>query len=144
MAIDRFAGEYIFPSNFYKSPIKYKGIIYPTVEHAFQAAKSQDPDDREFIAKLPNAREAKIAGRKVCLKRDWEDTKIDIMYSLLKLKFANSFLKEKLLATGKRELIEGNFWKDKFWGVYEGYGENHLGKLLMKVRDFYNEEGEEE
>lgn len=29
---------------------------------------------------------------------------------------------------------EGNTWGDKFWGVCDGEGENHLGKLLMEVR----------
>jgi predicted NAD-dependent protein-ADP-ribosyltransferase YbiA (DUF1768 family) len=34
------------------------------------------------------------------------------------------------------ELIEGNWWGDTYWGVCNGVGENHLGKLLMKIRDY--------
>jgi hypothetical protein len=39
-----------------------------------------------------------------------------------------------LLLTGDEELIEGNFWGDVFWGVCNGVGKNHLGKILMEVR----------
>ena len=61
--------------------------------------------------------------------------KIDIMRQVLKSKFTqNPELKAKLIATGDAELIEGNNWNDRFWGVCRGVGQNHLGKLLMEVR----------
>ena len=40
-----------------------------------------------------------------------------------------------LKATGDAVLVEGNWWRDDFWGVYEGKGQNILGKILMIVRD---------
>jgi hypothetical protein len=43
-------------------------------------------------------------------------------------------LKQLLLATGDKELIEGNTWGDTFWGVCNGIGQNHLGKILMAKR----------
>ncbi len=50
-------------------------------------------------------------------------------------KFTRHFdLREKLLATGDRKLVEGNTWGDTFWGVCRGNGKNHLGKILMKIR----------
>jgi len=42
-----------------------------------------------------------------------------------------------LLQTGDEELIEGNKWGDRFWGVCKGKGKNNLGKILMKIRDVY-------
>lgn len=35
---------------------------------------------------------------------------------------------------GDAELIEGNTWGDRIWGVCDGVGENRLGKILMRVR----------
>ena len=40
--IDKFKNEHEFLSNFYPSPITIEDITYPTVEHAFQAAKTLD------------------------------------------------------------------------------------------------------
>lgn len=58
------------------------------------------------------------------------------MYELLLLKFTTyPELAQKLLQTYPAVLIEGNYWKDTFWGVCDGVGANMLGKLLMKVRD---------
>ena len=56
------------------------------------------------------------------------------MLTGLRYKFSNPDLKEKLLATGNEELVEGNWWGDQYWGICDGIGKNKLGKLLMKVR----------
>ena len=65
--------------------------------------------------------------------------KLGITEDVIRQKFNNPELKEKLIATGDAELIEGNPWGDTFWGVCEGKGENHLGKILMKIRSELNE-----
>jgi ribA/ribD-fused uncharacterized protein len=81
------------------------------------------------------AGQSKKLGKRVELRPDWEDVKIDIMRQVLKSKFTqNPELKAQLIATGDAELIEGNNWNDRFWGVCRGKGQNHLGKLLMEVR----------
>lgn len=57
------------------------------------------------------------------------------MYEICLAKFTqHEFLKEALLATGDSELIEGNTWRDYFWGVCNGKGQNKLGKILMRIR----------
>lgn len=132
-----FMGEYQFLSNFYPVKVEYEGKIYPSVEHAYQAAKSLDDAVREQIRNLPTPGQAKRAGKKVDLRKDWQLVNISIMEKLLRQKFSNPELKERLLKTGKRELVEGNTWGDTFWGVCKGVGENHLGKLLMQIRDDY-------
>ncbi len=135
MAIRRFTGEYRFLSNFFPCRITYEEITYPSTEHAYQAAKCIFRKDKHRIAEL-TAGEAKREGRKVELRPDWEEVKLQVMEDVLRLKFfGNKSLAAKLLATGDQELIEGNTWGDTFWGVCKGVGENHLGKLLMKVRN---------
>lgn len=73
---------------------------------------------------------------KVKIRPDWEDVKISIMKKALYAKFTqNPFLKECLLTTGDREIIENSPF-DNFWGCgSDGNGQNHLGKLLVKLRD---------
>ena len=134
--IDSFAGEYRFLSNFYPSPIRVDGLLFPTVEHAFQAAKTFDRDEKRKIAEARSPGRAKQLGRKVKLRKDWESVKVGIMEELLERKFeAHPDLAERLLETDDTELIEGNTWNDTFWGVCGGRGKNHLGKALMRVRD---------
>ena len=134
MTIDSFRDEHDYLSNFYSCPVEYDGLTYQNTEAAFQAAKCVDRNEREkFVSLSPG--QAKKLGRKVDLREDWETVKIDVMRDVLKSKFSlNSELREKLIATGDVELIEGNHWNDRFWGVCRGKGQNHLGKLLMELR----------
>ena len=77
-------------------------------------------------------------GRQVTLRTDWEQVKVSIMEKIVRAKFVqNPYLMKKLLDTGELLLIEGNTWKDTFWGVdiNNGEGKNHLGKILMNVRE---------
>ena len=133
--ITLFRGDFAFLSNFQKCQVEFEGDVYPTVEHAFQAAKTFDKEERQKILSTASPVMAKRIGRRVCLRDDWEDVKCDIMLELLKSKFSDSELKEKLLATGDAELIEGNNHGDRFWGQVNGEGKNTLGLLLMKVRE---------
>ncbi|MBQ8965274.1 NADAR family protein [Ruminococcus sp.] len=133
--IDSFRGEYYFLSNFYESKVTYEGVTYLNNEAAFQSIKTLDMEERKSFASLdPTA--AKKAGRKVSLRKDWENIKINVMYEICKAKFTqNEELKEKLLATGDEELVEGNNWNDRIWGKVNGVGANNLGKILMRIRE---------
>lgn len=141
--IASFTGDYRFLSNFYEAPVWFVGKQYRTVEHAYQAAKTSDPKQREAVRRAETPGQAKRMGRQVVMRPDWDDVKVNVMHQLLRQKFGveglnpsiTDKLKNELLATGDAELIEGNHWGDTFWGVCRGEGENHLGKLLMKVRD---------
>ncbi len=133
--ISAFAGQYRFLSNFYQSVVRMDGVDYPTVEHAFQAAKNPSAAYRERVASAREPGHAKRLGRMVMLRADWEHVKLDVMLALLRIKFyRGGDLADRLLATGDHELVEGNTWGDAYWGVCNGVGENHLGKLLMQVR----------
>lgn len=133
--IDSFSGDYRFLSNFYPSPITAHGIVYPTVEHVFQAAKTLRIVERQVIASLPTPGQAKRAGRRLELRPGWNAMRIDVMAWCLAQKFAvGSDLADRLMQTHPADLVEGNTWGDRFWGVCDGRGQNHLGKLLMARR----------
>lgn len=136
-AIDSFSGQYRFLSNFFPARVFLDGVSYQSVEHAYQAAKTISPHVRELFLS-GTAGQAKRKGRAVPLRDDWESIKFDVMLKLLLQKFGldeHPELAELLAATWPRQLIEGNDWDDRVWGVCNGIGENHLGKLLMEVRD---------
>lgn len=136
--VTSFSGDYAFLSNFYRADVQLDKKVYPTTEHAFQAAKTLEPGERRMIQLSGTPGIAKRLGRKVKLRKDWENVKLDVMLDLLRQKFQDPHLREKLLSTGDATLIEGNTWGDKFWGAVltdgKWVGQNHLGKLLMKVR----------
>lgn len=138
--ISSFRNENAFLSNFYPAAVSYKGMEFPTVEHAFQAAKCEDAEVRARFMTVPSAAGAKKLGRRVKLREDWETVKIDIMEELLRQKFTHRELREQLLNTQDAMLIEGNNHGDTFWGVCRGKGKNNLGKLLMKIRQEIIEE----
>jgi hypothetical protein len=132
--IDSFMGEYRWLSNFQQCEVWLDDKPYMTTEAAYQAAKTLDEAEREAIRMAEKPGKAKKLGMKVKLRLDWEQVKLGVMEDLLRQKFSNDLLKAQLLATGTQELVEGNDWGDRFWGVCEGVGENHLGKILMKIR----------
>lgn len=139
-AITRFRGEYAFLSNLYIEP---DGTH---VEGEFQARKARTERERrertrEFMRLMPG--EAKRAGKTLLLRGDWEEVKVEEMRELQLDKFLeHKVLREKLLATGERELVEGPPGGSRFWGCVETWkdgvwvlaGENWCGKNLMWVR----------
>lgn len=134
--IDSFFGKYRFLSNFYPSLIIINQVEYATVEHAYQAAKTQDPSQKLLVAAQTTPGKVKRFGRTITIRKDWNQIKIKIMNGLIHLKFTiYEDLRKKLLATANMELIEGNLWNDTFWGMCRGKGHNYLGKILMQVRE---------
>lgn len=132
--IERFEGQFKFLSNFYPCTVMLDGEEFPSIEHAYQAAKTLVAAQRAQVSKCFSPGEAKKLGRTLLLRDDWEDVKLAIMEALLREKFVDPTLEKQLLDTGEQELVEGNWWGDTYWGVCRGSGENHLGKLLMKIR----------
>lgn len=133
-SIKSFSGPYSFLSNFYMHPVHLDGKVYASVEHAFQAAKTLDPKLREPFRIVFSCGKAKMLGRSLLLRPDWETIKDGVMLTLLREKFSDEELGNLLLATGRAPLVEGNNWGDRYWGVYHGEGLNKLGLLLMQVR----------
>lgn len=134
-AITEFRGPHRFLSNFYPTPVRYEGVVWATSEHAYQAAKLLPGDPLRMAMTRMSAGEAKRAGRRGVIRADWEREKVRIMREIVRAKFANPAMRAMLLTTGTRELIEGNWWGDRFWGVCGGTGQNMLGKILMEIRE---------
>ena len=109
------------------------GTRFPSTEHAYQAAKCVDANDRQhFIDCTPG--QSKRRGKLVLKRPDWNQVKLNIMYELCQQKFQHPDLMALLMATDGQELIEGNTWGDTYWGVCGGEGSNHLGQVLMQIR----------
>jgi len=140
--ISSFKGEHAFLSNFHQCSIFYEGLMFPSTEHAFQAAKTLDQQLRMYIAAARTSGKAKQMGGPNGIippdkfREDWDEIKVDVMRELLVIKFSKAYLMQQLLATGTAMLVEGNDWHDTFWGVtnHNGVGSNILGHLLMSIR----------
>ena len=148
--IDKFDGRWFFLSNFYPCEIKHQGLTYPSVEHFYVAMKCNNDqfingtyytsgDFRDMIAKIKNPGVVKKLGQKIKIRKDWDDKKLEFMNWAIREKFVD-LLADKLLSTNNMTLIEGNYWHDNFYGSCYcekcgSKGNNHLGKILMDVRD---------
>jgi len=144
-----FKSDLAFLSNFYAASIEWEGKIWPTVEHAFQASKTVQTANKEAIRKALFPGVAKKMGKRLILRGDWEEVKLNIMRDLVRLKFTQHLdLRDKLLATEDLKLIEGNYWHDNFWGncycdnCSNIVGENMLGSILMELRETLKKEKE--
>lgn len=127
-------GTYRFLSNYQVIPVLYEGLEYPSTENAYQAAKSLDPVVRkQFLNITPS--EAKKLGKKLVIRPDWDEIKYDVMKEICTYKFTqHQSMRDALISTGDRYIEETNHWKDRYWGVCDGVGENNLGKILMEIR----------
>lgn len=144
-AILEFQGEYRWLSNFWEceEPIEVGKTKFSTVENAYQYAKAVMIGDEKSIEKLRTAATPWIAKRLSHMiigdRSVFEKQKVSVMRGLLVQKFRKGLpLSEKLIATGDAELVEGNYWQDRFWGcspVGSRRGENQLGKILMNIRE---------
>jgi len=155
--IERFRGEYFFLSNMY--PVQNwietdLGIMVPTSEHAYQAAKFQMAEDYIRVAEAraeegdnriyADGLAAKELATEMVLEgalvvEDWDIARRGIMKAIVRRKFlTNPDIAAKLLATGDEEIFEGNDWGDRYWGVDpigSRDGQNQMGQIHMEVRD---------
>ena len=134
----RFRNEYWFLSNMYPCSIWYEGAldgkyIFRSVETIFQMMKCDDDNEKKGF-ELLNGFEAKKRGRRVKLRDDWNEIKLDVMRDILEVKFSIPDLKNKIMRVND-EIVEDNNWGDRYWGRCNGIGKNMLGKLLMEIRD---------
>ena len=162
-SIKEFRGATRWLSNFAEVQVTWNGMTFPTTENAYQASKVMNKDlivdvpqfnirGGQTIQKMTywelcqtcSAKTAKAFSTldivKQNLRKDWRDVNLHIMYDLNKQKFLQEPYKTKLIETGDRELQEGNNWGDLFWGVdiTSGEGHNHLGRIIMEIRDELN------
>lgn len=141
--IKSFKGDYSFLSNFYYCNVEYKGKTWPSLEHLYQAYKTTSKRERRIVWNASSPGEAKKLGNSYKLRENWDKKyKEKYMLKFVRLKFKqNKVIRKKLLKTKKAILIEGNTWHDNYWGdckckkCKDIKGQNNLGKILMKVRE---------
>lgn len=136
-------------SNFSSFMVWWRGILFPTSEHAYHWAKftggaASEEIELQWVAardKIMNALSAHDAFRmaqdlKNLRRPDWDDVKVEYMRAILRAKAdQHEYVRRKLLATGDRELVE-NSWRDDVWGWGPNQdGQNLLGKLWMELRE---------
>jgi ribA/ribD-fused uncharacterized protein len=158
-AVTSFTGHHAFLSNFHHSPISMSlglaGLVFPTAEHAFQAAKAVRPGqfgqpDLIAIRDAATPREAKRLGRRVELRPGWDQMKKRVMLVVVLAKFEQHHdLAEALAGTGSLPLIEGNTWHDDYWGNCHcgraecaQMGGNWLGQILEMARALLQPDGQ--
>lgn len=140
--IKGFQGQYRWLSNFWPCIIIYDGVEFKSTEAAYQAAKF--PKEWWGTFSKFSGTEAYKAKNLAKIHKDsivegFHLYKLNVMEELSYLKYSskNLILQNKLIATGSRYLEETNSWKDTYWGVCNGIGQNNLGKILMEVRAFF-------
>ena len=113
--------EFFCLDNFSSFKVKVDGVLYSTVEHAYQASKflQTAPEVAEEITNCYSAYDAqRIAHEHTDKQRaDWDDGKVSIMERIVRLKLEqNPYVKKKLLQTGDYLICEDSP-KDSFWGI---------------------------
>ena len=132
-----YKGKWVYNwfSNMEIDPITIDGITYPSVENYYQGMKSGHPKIIKLFSEMTPSK-AKFNGRHLDLREDWEQVKFEVMEKALRIKFAPGTIWYARLEMEEGEIVEWNNWGDKIWGkTLNGIGENHLGKILMKIRD---------
>jgi predicted NAD-dependent protein-ADP-ribosyltransferase YbiA (DUF1768 family) len=151
--ITSFKGKYEFLDPAYYSLTQFDGVLYNSAEAAFLASQYDDPYFRSMFqdAALPIWRARDLAKR-LQKRRDWiPELALQLMRQITFDKFTRSpNFRSLLLATCHEEIIAENNWHENFWGVCvcnlrpgkygqkvacRRPGSNHLGKILMSVRD---------
>ncbi len=137
-------GDFRCLSNFWYAEVNYRGINFPSNEHAFVAAKSKLRNAKwekwvaEKVLTIHTVQDVKRFGRSIELRENWEDKKFGIMNKLVLRKFEANKKLRKVLLSAPKHIMEGNTWGDRVWGVIETKagleGNNGLGKALMKAR----------
>lgn len=132
-----YGGKFGCFSNMSSYAVEIDGKVFMTSEHAYQCAKFSDSSIKEKIFNARSGYDAKMIAveNKSLVSSDWNERSLEVMESIVRKKLEqHPHIKEKLLETGKREIIEASP-TDAFWGWGpEKNGENHLGKIWMKLR----------
>ena len=132
--------EYYVFSNFSSFQVFWRGRLWPTVEHAYQASRFYGVSD-ELYERCFYARSAHEAYRIMQDNRDkerpdWMNEKRDVMYEICREKLRqNPYVAQQLAKTGAMVIVEDSP-TDSFWGWGpDRQGHNELGKIWMKLRE---------
>ena len=133
------SGWYVF-DNFAPFQIEWRNKLYPTSEHAYQAAHfiDNEPQIAEQIRLCRSPRLAyEIANSYESMEDpDWKNKRLAMMEEIVRCKLnQHDPIRDALLKTKDLMIVEMNE-DDAFWGWGSDHnGENNLGKIWMKLRD---------
>ena len=131
--------EFYCFSNFSSFTVEWKGRLWQTSEHAYQASRffEKNPEESEEIFKSRSAHEAKKLSEKYenIAEPDFHEDRVGVMEDICRHKLKqNPYIQKKLLQTENKKIVEDSP-KDEFWGWgLKRDGRNELGKIWMKLR----------
>lgn len=134
-----FSGERAYLSNMAPVRIRMSGLMYSSVEAAYQAAKFPIlSEHRDAIAAMDGYAAKRYAREH---RADWREFDREaVMKALLAEKFSRPDYAMRLKAEND-PIVERNGWHDQFWGDCEcgraacaERGLNRLGEMLMLLR----------
>jgi ribA/ribD-fused uncharacterized protein len=139
MPITFYTPEFYVFNNFSAHAIEFRGKLYPTAEHAYQAAKCTDPHGKEEIRKARSPILAKRSANetfRATRDPDWNTKKLAVVEEILRAKLAqHPEAQDALRDSGDEDIVEDSP-TDYFWGAgADGSGQNMLGRLWMKIRE---------
>ena len=88
--IDRFRGKHFFLSNFSPAVTPHRGHLFPSSEHAYMAARTDDPAAIDAILATSDPAEAQRIGRAARLIDDWVHRRFAVMEEVVTAKFAHT------------------------------------------------------
>ena len=118
-----------------------EGIIYPTAQHAFLAARTDNPVQKERLSRIKSPFRAKIAASRLPTRAEWPQIERVVLEQVMRLKFRDPTLRQKLASTGDAPILLLNDWGDNIDGVCldqdsgHWWGENRVGLILMEIRE---------
>jgi ribA/ribD-fused uncharacterized protein len=142
-ALDNFAAFQIQIPFFHCLDVRNDFEPFQTSEHAYQFAKftKLKPEGvdriRTRVRESTSAHAAKqIAGAHRDFERDdWKEVKLRVMEEILRAKFEQHEYVQRVLSQTRGMKIIEDSPVDDFWGRGPNHdGQNHLGRLWMKIR----------
>ena len=135
---------YIYFSPYIAHAIEIDGIVYPTLEHAYQCQRYTDKQIVEEIRSAHSPVKAwKVSSKYKHLQISEfksEEYKLSVMKKLMMLKVQqHKEIKEALIDSGNMKIVKHIITYppgDGFWDDGEdGKGLNHTGRLWVKIRN---------
>lgn len=127
-------------SNFSSFQVEWRGRLWATSEHAYQAARYVEvrPDYVDMIAAMTSAHEAYsfMRSHRVDERPNWSEEKREVMKDIVRHKLAqHAYIQQKLLETGAAQIVEDSP-VDSYWGWgADRKGRNELGTIWMELRE---------
>jgi ribA/ribD-fused uncharacterized protein len=135
---------YIYFSPYTAHAIEIDGVIYPTVEHAYQCQRYTDEQIKNEIRSAHSpvlAWEASSKYKHLQIPEfKQEEYKLKVMKKLMKLKaLQHAEVRKALLDSGDLKIVKhivtyppgDGFWDDG----EDGKGLNHIGRMWMEIRE---------